>query len=127
MILDWLPTDPFSYPDRDCYWLARFIRNHYGVVSPNFEWTYKLYPTQDKQPKNIALGCLEQCAKPRHDRVKHLDIALFKESISADLGTILELPYESELFIAYMTVQGAVVEPLHRRIHRIVDSYWVVQ
>lgn len=124
-MFDWLPTDKFSYPDHDCYWLVREIRKHYGLQTPDFKWTYELYPTAEQQPENLTLGCLEQCARIRYGMPKHLDLALFKQSISADLGTIL-MGSDGELWIVYMSANGAIAEPLKRRMFRVVESYWVL-
>jgi hypothetical protein len=120
----WLPKGEFSYPEHDCYWLVRKIRDHYGLDTPNFKWVYEAYPTIASQPLDLAERCLSGVATLRVGTPHHLDIALLSQNINADLGTVLVVG--NHIWIAYMSHKGAVAEPLERRVGRIVKSYWEI-
>jgi hypothetical protein len=120
----WLPKGEFSYPERDCYWLVRKIREYYGLDTPNFDWVYECHPTISTQPLNLAERCLSTVATLRVGTPQHLDIAILSQNINADLGTVLDVG--NHLWIAYMSHKGAVAEPLERRVGRIVKSYWEI-
>lgn len=120
----WLPKGEFSYPERDCYWLVRKIREYYGLDTPNFEWVYEVHPTIGSQPLDLAERCLSSVARLRVGTPQHLDIAILSQNINADLGTVVDIG--NHLWIAYMSHKGAVAEPLERRVGRIVKSYWEI-
>ena len=120
----WLPKGEFSYPERDCYWLVRKIREYYGLDTPNFDWVYECHPALSTQPPGLAERCLSSVATLRVGTPQHLDIAILSQNINADLGTVLNIG--NHLWIAYMSHKGAVAEPLERRVGRIVKSYWEI-
>lgn len=121
-ILNNLPTNPYSYPKHDCYWLVKHIRNYYGLETPDFTWTHKKYLTASDQPRNLTLTCLRTCAKIRQGKPKHLDLAVFKQSLASDLGTVIV--ESGAMYIIYQSAIGAIAEPINRRLFRCVDSYW---
>ena len=123
-ILNNLPTNPYSYPHHDCYWLVKHIRNYYELETPDFTWTHNKYLTASEQPRNLTLTCLRTCAKIRTGKPSHLDLAVFKQSLSSDLGTVII--EGAETYIVYQSAIGAIAEPINRRLFRCVDSYWAL-
>jgi hypothetical protein len=121
-ILNNLPPNPYSYPHHDCYWLVTHIRNYFGLETPDFRWTHKKYLCAADQPRNLAKTCLQQCATNRMGKPQHLDLALFKQSLSSDLGTVVI--EGNDVYIIYQSAIGAIAEPIERRLFRCVDSYW---
>lgn len=120
-----LLNHPYQYPQHDCYWLVREIRRQYGLTTPEFDHIYQQYPKEDLQPPDLALQCLEQCGRKRSTPPQHLDIACFKQSLKIDLGTVL-VDENTNTLIVYMGSNGATIEPLYRRMYRVVESFWVL-
>lgn len=120
-LLEDLPQQEYDFKSWNCYTLAQWIRNYYGLTPlPDFNWAVNQFDNEDDKPARISEILehnLEKYATRNLDVIKEYDLVLLNIYNKYILGTFVDK------HVCVMSLAGATCVPISR-IGTYIDSIW---